>query len=62
MVVKYNKTGGIRICVDQRKLNDACLPDPFPTPFTYEVIENVRGKEAYYFIDGFPGYDQIKIT
>jgi hypothetical protein len=26
-----------------QKLNDACLHDPFPTPFTDEVLENVGG-------------------
>ena len=36
--------------------------DPFPTPFTYEVLENVGGWEAYSFIDGFQGYHQIKIA
>jgi hypothetical protein len=34
---------GIRICVDLRKLNDSFLHDPFPTPFTYEVLDNVGG-------------------
>ena len=38
MVVQDNKTGDIRICIDLRKLNDACLHDPFPTPFTDEVL------------------------
>jgi hypothetical protein len=33
MVVQDKKSGEIRICVDLRKLNDACLHDPFPTPF-----------------------------
>jgi hypothetical protein len=46
MVVKYNKTMGIKICVYLRKLKDACLHDPFPTPFTNEVLENVGGQEA----------------
>jgi hypothetical protein len=55
MVVKGKKQGGIRICVDRRKLNDPCLHDPFPTPFTYEVLENVGGQEGYSFIDGFSG-------
>ena len=41
MVVQEKKQGRIRICVDLRKLNDAFLHDPFPTPFTYEVLENV---------------------
>jgi len=48
--------------VDLRKLNDACVYDPFPTPFTDEVLENVGRKEAYSFTDGFSGYHQIKIT
>jgi hypothetical protein len=56
------KMGGIRICVDLRKLNDAFLHDPFPTPFTDEVLENVGGHEAYSFTDGFFGYHQIKIA
>jgi hypothetical protein len=62
MVVQYKKQGGIRICVDLRKLNDACLDDPFPTPFMDEVLENVGGHEAYPFTNGFSGYHQIKIA
>jgi hypothetical protein len=62
MVVQENKQGGIRICVDLRKLNDSCLHDPFPTPFTNEVLANVGGEEAHSFIDGFLGYHQIKIS
>lgn len=62
MAVQENKKlGEIWICVDLRKLNDACGHDPFPTPFMDEALENVRGKEAYSFIDGFLGYHQIKI-
>jgi hypothetical protein len=41
MVVQDKKQGGIRICVDLRKLNDACLHDALPTHFTDEVLENV---------------------
>ena len=56
------KKGGIRICVDLRKINDAFLHDPFPTHFRDEVLENVGGQEAYSFTDGFSGYHQIKIN
>jgi hypothetical protein len=62
MVVQYKKTGEIRICVDLRKLNDACLHDPFPTLFTNEVLDNVGGQEVYSFTDGFSGYHQIRIS
>ena len=41
MVVQDNKTGEIHIYVDIRKLNDACMHDLFPTPFTDEVLEGV---------------------
>jgi hypothetical protein len=53
MVVHEKKQRGIRICVDLRNLNNACLHDPFPTPFIDEVFENVGGKETYSFTDGF---------
>jgi hypothetical protein len=53
MVVQDKKTGEITICIGIRKLNDACLHDPFLTPFTDEVLDNVGGQEVYYFIDGF---------
>lgn len=48
--------------MDLRKLNGAYVQDPFPKPFTDEVLENVAGQEAYSFIDGFSGHHQIKIT
>jgi hypothetical protein len=44
MEVQENKKGGIRICVYLRKLNDACLHDPFTTPFIDEALENVGDK------------------
>jgi hypothetical protein len=56
MVVQDKKIKETRICVDLRKLNDACLHDPFPTPFTDEVLDNVGGQEVYSFTDGFSGY------
>ena len=45
-----------------RKLNDTILHDPFPTPFTDEVLEGVRGQEVYSFMNGFSGYQQIRIV
>jgi hypothetical protein len=56
MVVQDKKIGEINICVYFRKLNDACLHDPFPTPFTDKVLDNVGGQAVYSFTDGFSGY------
>ena len=33
-----NATSEVRIYVDLRKLNNACLHDPFPTPFIDKVL------------------------
>lgn len=42
MVVQENKMQDeVLICVDLRNLNDACVHEAFPTPFTDEVLENV---------------------
>lgn len=62
VVQQKKKQDEIQICVDVRKLNDACVHDLFQTPFIDEVLEDVGGQEAYSFIDGFSGYHQIKIT
>ena len=62
MVVQDKKAKGeMKICVDLRKLNDASIHDPSPTPFTDVVLDNVGGQEVYSFTDGFSGYHQIRI-
>ena len=44
MVIQDKQAKGeIIIYVDLRKLSDASLHDPFPTPFTDEVLDNVGG-------------------
>ena len=60
MVVQDKKTGEVHICVDLIKLNDACMHDPIPTPFTDEVLEGEGSQEMYSFIDGFFGYHYIR--
>ena len=62
MVVQDKKIDEVRICVDMRKLNDAWMYDPFPTPFMDEVLEEVGGQEMYSFTDGFSSYHQIRIA
>jgi hypothetical protein len=55
-------TKDIHVCVDYRSLNSTCIHDPFPTPFSDEVLDQVVGKEAYSFTDGFFGYHQVQIA
>ena len=60
MVVQDKKTSEVQICVDLTKLNDVCMYDLFPTPFTDEVLEEVGGQEMYSFTDVFFGYHYIR--
>lgn len=55
MVISIKKDGCIRIYIDYRGLNLACVQEPFPTPFTEEVFEGVVGCEMYTFTNGFSG-------
>ena len=62
IVIRDKKTiGEVKIYVELRNLNDACMHDPFPTPFIDEVLESVGGQEMYSFTDGFSGYHQVII-
>ena len=62
IVIQKKKIGGIRLCVDIKKLNDACITNALPTLFIDEVLESVGFEESYSFTDGFLGYHQIKIA
>ena len=55
------KNGKIRICIDFRDLNEACPKDEFPLPITDVMIDNTCGFERMSFMDGFSGYNQIKM-
>jgi len=62
MVVKPKKTRYLRIHVYLWSLNETYMHNPFSTPFTYYVLENVGGRESYSFMDGFSRYHQVHIT
>jgi hypothetical protein len=51
----------IRVCTNFHDLNKACPKDNFPTPFIDQIIDECVGCEAFSFMDGFLGYNQIQI-
>ena len=48
--------------MDYKSLKSTCVHDPFPTPFSDEVHDNVVGNEASSFIDGFCQEPDINIA
>jgi hypothetical protein len=51
----------IRVCVDYRSLNIACVHDPFPTPFSDEVLDQVAGNEAILLQMGFLAITRLEL-
>ena len=61
IVIVPKKNGKLRVCVNLKKLNAATIRDHYPLPLTDHVLERVAGKQAYSFLDGFSGYNQVSI-
>lgn len=57
---KKNKKLGI--CEDYQKLNAATVLDPFPLPYMDSILDDVAKHEMYSFLDGFSGYNQIRMV
>jgi len=56
------KDGKVRMCVDYRELNRASPKDDFPLPHIDTLVDNTATSSLYSFMDGFFGYNQIKMA
>ena len=56
------KDGKVRMCVDFRDLNKACPKDDFPLPHINVLVDNTTGSVLMSFMNGFLGYNQIKMA
>ena len=56
------KDGKVRMCVDFRDLNKASPKDDFSLPHIDILVDNTTGHALLSFIDGFLGYNQIKMA
>ena len=61
IVIVPKKNGKLRVCVNLKKVNAATIRDHYPLPIIDHVLEWVAGKQAYSFLDGFLGYNQVSI-
>ena len=50
------------MCVDFRDLNKACHKDDFPLPHINVLVDNTTSSALMSFMDGFSGYNQIKMA
>uniref|UniRef100_A0A183BRH0 Integrase catalytic domain-containing protein n=1 Tax=Globodera pallida TaxID=36090 RepID=A0A183BRH0_GLOPA len=56
------KDGGLRPCIDFRKLNEVTVPDHFPLPRLEVVLEKVGNCHWYTSLDLSSGFLQIRLT
>jgi len=56
------KDGKVRMCVEYRDLNRANPKDNFPLPNIDVHIDNTTNFALFSFMDGFSGYNQIKMA
>eukprot|EP00253_Pinus_taeda_P020894 PITA_20894 len=62
LVIVPKKNGKWRVCVDYRAINKATQKDHFPLPFIDQVLDSLAGRKFFSFLDGFSGYNQIRIA
>ena len=56
------KDGKVRMCVDFQDLNKVNPKDDFLLPHIDNLVDNTTGQALLSFMDGFLGYDQIKMA
>ena len=56
------KDGKVHMCVDYRDLNRASPKDNFSLPHIDTLIDNTATNMFFSFMDGFLGYNQIKMV
>jgi hypothetical protein len=61
VVLVKKKSGGIRLCVDYRKLNSITKKDSFPLPRIDDVLDLLHGQKYFSTLDLASGYWQIEM-
>ena len=62
VVLVPKKDGKEIMCMDFRDLNKACPKDDFPLSHIDVLEDNTAGSALMSFMDGFSGYNQIKMA
>ena len=62
MVPVVKRDGGIRICVDLKRLNDCVMREHFPLPTVDDTLARLRGASVFSTLDLTSGFWQIPLA
>ena len=62
MVCVRKKDGGLRLCIDFRKLNKKTIPDMQPIPRVQDILDNLHGQSWFKTLDMSQAYHQGEIS
>jgi hypothetical protein len=62
IVAMRKKNREIRVCIDFKNLNRACLKYNYPLPNMDHLLETVTGSKMISMLDGFSSYNQVAVA
>ena len=54
--------GGLRFCVDYRKLNESTIKDRYPIPRMDDCVDSLGNAKVFTSVDGNSGYWQLEVA
>ena len=61
VVLVWKKDGGLRFCIDLRKLNNWRVKDAYLLPWIDEMLDSLQGSQWFSSLDLKSGYWQVKM-
>ena len=62
VVLVHKKDSKVCMCIDYKDLNRASPKDDFSLPHIDALVDNTAQHKVFSFMDGFSGYNQIKMA
>lgn len=62
IVMVNKKNGGMRLCIDYRRLNNVTIKDSYPMPRTDEFFDQLADASFFTKLDAESGYHQIEMN
>ena len=60
VVLVWKKDGGLRFCIDLRKLNNWTVKDTYLLPWIHETLDSLQGSKWFSSLNPKSGYWQVK--